>query len=334
VDSNNVLELKSPNPASPAITLFGANQFGNQLFVRPCYPNLWAVLRSIIEASPRAADCSVTGNPGIGKSMYAVWIMWYLIQEWKTKSGSSAGAGPLTIILHRYQIHSRFSSDGTVQEADMPGLFRSDLMRNTTWYIYDYSGASGFMPNPDYNAKTIVLSSPGPLAQSSFRKERGNTRYMPVWTEAELHACHQFVREFNAVTDEQFQERFKKFGGIARAVFAQDSSDMEERLDAAIALCTLENLEFARTKSITVHELSHRLLHFVVDETKFHATDVVLATKYVRDSILRRFDQEDESKIVSFLKKAAALVYYIRYVFVCCSCRCRFVLILRSFMFV
>ena len=58
------------------VLIMGSKSLGYRLLVRQCYKELVAIIST-------GGSFVLTGNPGIGKSMFAIYLIWYLLQNGK-----------------------------------------------------------------------------------------------------------------------------------------------------------------------------------------------------------------------------------------------------------
>jgi len=76
------------------VPIFGFERFPSKLYVRPCYEDLWD------DISSNTCHYLIQGSPGIGKSMFSVYLLWRFAKQiqppnyiiWAFKGIGKAGA--------------------------------------------------------------------------------------------------------------------------------------------------------------------------------------------------------------------------------------------------
>ncbi|KAF0696107.1 Aste57867_13115 [Aphanomyces stellatus] len=184
----------------------------SSVFVRPCYDELFKLLLKDIEE--RNQSVGITGNPGIGKSLFYAYCVFRLTQE---------------PILGRILIANC---------ADKYAVFEAGEFR----YVASTKELLGFMDNDNvirlidgrsnnlfcWTGVSILFTSPGYSDYKPFLKSTNVQYVMPPWTQKEL----SIAAEIAETTTKVVKERFDEFGGIARYVFSKQvhghTSDAKE----------------------------------------------------------------------------------------------------------
>lgn len=231
----------------------GDDKLGSRMFVRECYSKLAEITIDIVASG---YNLVITGNPGIGKSYFLFFFMYFLCTREQQ----------LTIVLFRH-LEKRWYlfSKGTVlvaEKAHGQTAFRKYLDDPDTWYLVDTAQPL------QVKAKTLLVSSPYVERYKEFRKTNAMIRFMPVWSKEDIDVCR---KEFynnpgnRYVSQENVDTLFKKWGGIPRYVLekANIQSDQDE-LEIAISKCTTYDVMTYTGSEGAPEHISHKLLHMVV----------------------------------------------------------------------
>ncbi len=168
-----------------------------RIFVRSCYLKLFPMLWGLFAESRNAVSLSLSGTPGVGKSLFGLLFLRELVAFLKTHAASSShstlfGQGLRGRVVYEVvkTAHDRSATfhliegDTVFVTHSIPEHWVSDPH---TFLIKD--GACDFYP-----AKCSVLWISSPQACSSFSKnvdlQHGQLLwYVPPWDEQELINC-------------------------------------------------------------------------------------------------------------------------------------------------
>jgi hypothetical protein len=117
---------------------------------------------------------AILGNPGIGKSFFHFYFLKFLL-----------GKNNTVVYHHNLMTHWYLFTPTGVRQGDNDTPLPNDLNDLSTWYLVD-----AIKPKI-WAAKTVLVFSPNPATYREFVKEGARTRYMPVWTEAEILHCRE-----------------------------------------------------------------------------------------------------------------------------------------------
>ncbi|KAI9233715.1 MAG: hypothetical protein BYD32DRAFT_118635 [Podila humilis] len=175
----------------------------------------------------------VTGTPGIGKSVFLIYLAIRLLAE-------SDDDNPPIIIFHTKwsDICFVFGGCSTVRSGNIKD-FAPFLTLTDTWYFVDSA------PEPVLDkARTVVSVSPKTLfSEDSYQdidKDVAWRYYMAPWNLEELKKCRSCVEDFKVVPLQVVEELYLRIGGVPRYVLARPKKEL--RLYP-------NNLEGAREKS-------------------------------------------------------------------------------------
>jgi hypothetical protein len=218
-----------------------------KLYIRESYQT---VASSIMKCTKKII---VNGTPGIGKSLFLIYLLWKLVNEGKR----------VLFIYNPYNIY--YDGKGGVfvfQTGCLPPPFNSDFWNETLWCLFDSRGKteSDLSLIPYDLCKCILSTSPRRETVNDFKKNlQVKTFFIPVWTEAELKAIARLFPNSHG-----WCRRFEILGGIPRKVLEDTELTPMQILEAACSDCTLDdcirkiNLDNSSTeKPKVVHNLIH-----------------------------------------------------------------------------
>ena len=285
--------------------LLGGDEYPEKIFVRKCYKSMYDKMLEVIRSDTKGNVMTVMGTPGIGKTVFGLFVMYKLLQEGKSVMYYHGG-------LNMYFL---FASQGSSVLAaarkkgfEVPGPNATGYVGRITTHDKDDTEKAGkrlvfflesqpelyYVHDPPkggidlrdlIRCKTIIVSSP----------HRGNTNtmknhqilfYMPIWTREELALGNKHFG--TGMTDQVLQQRWDKFGGSARWVLAKDNTTGLQRLDSALSKLRHEDMKHVldpffldsdQTSSLVVH------MHPKDDFSKYSTR---IATPHMFDHIRMR----------------------------------------------
>jgi hypothetical protein len=222
----------------------------NQLFIRESYKT---IASSILEGNG-SHKAIITGTPGIGKSLFLIYLLWQLVKK-RTR-----------VLFIYYPFNIYYDGNGGVFEfesSSLPSAIDYSFWNESLWCLFD----AKFKKEDDLarlrvGLSTIILStSPRREMVNDFKKPPvPDCFYMPIWTEAELEAIALLFPN----SSDEWHNRFTILGGIPRHVLEVTRHTPTEILKAACVVCTLDDCMQAvgidlelTPKSKTVHSLIH-----------------------------------------------------------------------------
>ena len=222
--------------------------------------------------------CLITGTPGIGKSIFLVFLLWKLIKEKKR------------VFYCRGSTRFYYDPNGKCWKyASIPDCLQRDPANDShpfwsmsLYCLYDLQEKDDNLRAVPYqDCQTICCSSPKRGAIDDFEKplRQANIFYMPIWTLAEMRALAQ---EYPSSND--WTTVFDILGGIPRRVFEKRSSEEEARssLYSGVRSCDLDRIQTMVGPEKLVAEIrSGDLVHCVVhihSEYPFHKAHLEFAS--------------------------------------------------------
>jgi hypothetical protein len=252
-------------------TFWGSSSLPDRMYIRADYVGLWAEIQRFLESGLRRVV--ISGNPGIGKSWFGLYIAFKLLTETERKP-------PAIVWEARLSGTRTLIRDGAVLHGTLES-FGSELAEVSTWYLVDES----VFPGPwRVEARTLVFSSPKRENYRLVLKATASTiRFLPVWSWEEIDSCRQLLYPADpGRTREAVQEAFSRWGGIPRFVLEKvgDASAQEE-LQKAFSAKNLDEVVKSVTDIETASEASHRVLH-IITSAPYLKSSIEFGSDYIR----------------------------------------------------
>ena len=248
----------------------------NQLFIRESYKT---IASSILEGNG-SHKAIITGTPGIGKSLFLIYLLWKLVKRGKR----------VLFIYHPFNIY--YDEEGSVFEfasSSLPSTIDYSFWNETLWCLFDAKGKkeANLYEFPTSLCKFILSTSPRREMVNDFKKPPvPQIFYMPIWTETELGVIAPlFPFSANA-----WRERFEILGGIPRHVLEDTTQSPIYMLEAACADCSLDDCikKIGINSTITgKSKVIHSLVHMTSDPP-FTNSSVCYASQTALNIIVRQ----------------------------------------------
>ena len=197
----------------------------------------------------------VCGDPGIGKSSYALYVFMTLVSKGENVIKFSIGGSAL--VFNRESGKIRFYCNGS-------DVKRESWAHENVWLLIDGHASSN--PYGDKRNRAIVFASPKRSNYHEFIKDRGVMMYMPPWEWNEIESLievlpedetREFVNAWSQFNDEtvadirqylitECKRRFELVGGKIRLVLNDVLSyeKLESMLRSAIMRTPSDSLTF------------------------------------------------------------------------------------------
>lgn len=151
---------------------FGQTRLHYPVYIRNCYKGLWVEVKKLeADMNPRVV---ITGNPGIGKTHFLLYILRELLQ---------AGRKVLLHISAMDAMDCYFCDGGNISLGPFRAFQTMLLNDSSICYIVD-----GHIPTIASSGLSIVTSSPRPSVYKEFLK-KGHCLWMPIWSKDEIEVC-------------------------------------------------------------------------------------------------------------------------------------------------
>ncbi len=248
-----------------------------KIYVRKCYEDVFDLLLKNIEMKSFA----ISGTPGIGKSVFFVYILYRLMKDFPEKT---LPLKPNRIVYQMGSTYDCFELQHlivtSISEIEAARLVREQ----DTFYIVD--GQSTPMPS---SCTSLFISSSRSKQYKEFVKQKmAKEWYFPVWTLEELQSCQ--IQCYPDLSIEILTERYRVCGGVARFVFHKDYSIpvpkiMKSALNDANAVRGVKYVG----ETTKIFPESHSLLQILVGDDEFgNAYQFIgldVASKYVGEQL-------------------------------------------------
>jgi hypothetical protein len=255
----------------PVIPIFFPDGF-KEMYVRQSYKDLFAKILDF--ENEDLIRMAITGNPGIGKSIFLFYMLWRLASMHTTE----------TVILNRAKDNGMiyvFRNDGCFVTRKVT-VICDYLNEKSTWYLTD---ALVIQPG-ELQAKTILISLPDRNQFKTFLKYSATDilRFMPVWSLDELQAS----RKLYGMSEKDVIERYCIVGGLPRFVLEKKNQDLDTLIKSIkdSYFNGLQELRFGDWSKIGYY--IDRVVQFIVDPVNFEDCGLQFSSQYVKDVALKR----------------------------------------------
>ena len=240
-----------------------------KIYVRKCYEDVFKLLLNYIEMESFA----ISGTPGIGKSLFFVYILYRLMKDFSIKALSLK---PNRIVYHMGSGKTCFNLENQTA-VEVEHLEAKKLVRQQdTLYIID-----GQTTPMSSSCITLFISSPRSQQYKEFVKQKmAKEWYFPVWNTEELQSCQ--IQCYPNLSIEMLHERLRIYGGVARVVFFRDYSTEQTTMNSALA--DTDAVKGVKNIGIVtdIFSTTHTLLHIIVSTDGYYRfLHVNIASKYV-----------------------------------------------------
>ena len=256
----------------------------NKLYIRDSYRTIASSI------NPGINKTIITGTPGIGKSLFLIYLLWKLVK-----------AGKRVLFIYHPDTIYYDGKGGVFEFTSLPSVVDHVFWAPDLWCLFDAKGKKEeHLSAFPYERCAFVLStSPRREMVNDFKKPpRPLAFYMPVWTETELKTIAPC---FATVID--WRDRFKILGGIPRHVLEDTHYEPTKLLQTACKQCDLDDciniigLESTITdKSKVVHSLVH-----MTSDLPFTEPSVTFASQTALAIIVEFKGTEAKRKMVELL---------------------------------
>ena len=274
-------------------TFLGSSTLLDRMYIRDDYVGLWSEIQRLMSSG--LSRIVVSGNPGIGKSWFGLYVAYQLL---------SRKSPPVIVWEARLSGTRTLIRDGRVLDGSLDD-FRTELSNTSAWYLVDEAIFPGAMR---VEANTLVFSSPKRDNYRLTLKASASTiRYLPPWSWEEIEACHALLYADDPTRPlSDVKAAYERWGGIPRLV-------LEQLRDEGAQLLLQEAIDTADVRGIwnsagqidAAPEASHRLLHIQV-QRPYVRKSVTFGTRYIVDCLLNRFLEQQESELSRFLISSAS----------------------------
>lgn len=265
--------------AAPPINTNMGNGF--VMYVRECYPTYYEKIQAkFAETKHKKSMITVTGTPGIGKSIFYL----YYFERYRTENPDkkvltasfTRGQELIECFVWNSLNEIAAGADSCITLTKLPDK------DNAPCELYLYDGSPKV--DPPETVKMVAFSSPNKNWLEEARKKKYHlTVYMPKWTAAELEDANLALKI--GLTKTEIEEKMSLFGGTARYTLTKDESFFKTGRKALVeALGNIETFDQVSrcfAGNMDLHKIVHRLMHYVVDENDWEESVLKPASKLV-----------------------------------------------------
>ena len=255
-----------------------------KFYVRDCYKDIADIM---LENKPHRM--SLLGSPGIGKSNFAVYLIWRRFQD--------DGLKEFPVFLHRDDIILQFEKDKEPKKVDADTLYSAPAQ---ALYIMD----ADIHRKHGVSCQSLWITSarrpetPASNAEHFKSAENGGGQFfMPPWTKEEI--LNDTAMALHNVPKELVEERFDIFGGTARLVLRKDEgrADVDRRklVEAVKSADALQSLK-ASSDMKAISKTTHLLVK-MMPWADFSWLDVQLSSPYVRQELVKQNRQDNSEEL-------------------------------------
>ncbi|EGF78958.1 hypothetical protein BATDEDRAFT_90343 [Batrachochytrium dendrobatidis JAM81] len=255
-----------------------------RLFIRDSYKSIASNIK------PGINKAIITGTPGIGKSLFLIYLLWKLVKEGKR----------VLFIYHPSTIYYD-GKGGVFYPNFLPSDNNVNFWASDLWCLFDAKGKNAAYLDalPYERCSFVVSTSPRRELTNDFKKSLPlQIFYMPLWTKPELEAIAPCF-----VTVIDWRHRFKILGGVPRRVLEDTSSDPVELLRNACRQCKLDDCIKIIGLNSTITDKSqvvHSLVH-MTSVDPFTESSVAFASQTALDIIVQIKGTEAKRKMEELL---------------------------------
>jgi hypothetical protein len=258
----------------------------NNLYIRESFRKIASSI------NPGINKAIITGTPGIGKSLFLIYLLWKLVKEGKR----------VLFIYHPFNVY--YDGKGGVFQffgGHLPLDADYSFWNDTLWCLFDakFKKEADLGDLPIGLGTFVVSTSPRREMVNDFKKPPvPQVFYMPTWTEAELEAVAPLFPNAN-----EWRDRFGILGGIPRHVLEVTTQPPTEMLEAACTDCSLDDCIKKIGMNSTITEKSkvvHLLVH-VTSTPPYTNSSVCYASQTALNIIVRHKGNEAKSRMSELL---------------------------------
>ena len=271
-----------------------------RLYIRESYE----IIASTIK--PGLNKSIITGTPGIGKSLFLIYLLWSLVK-----------AGKRVLFFYHPDTIYYDGQGGVFDLENVPSKRDRAFWMDDLWCLFDakYKKEEHLIALPCEHCTFVLSMSPKRQMINDFKKPpEPDVFYMPLWSETELKTIAPF---FPAAIN--WRDRFVILGGIPRYVLEATRREPTELLHAACQRCSLNECINSIGTGSTIEDTS-KVVHFLVHITSappFTESSVCYASQTALDIIVHNNWDQAKRKMRGLLAScernplSAALCGYI-----------------------
>ena len=286
-------------------------------FVRSCYPVYYNLIGDLLNGRDEhkiVENVTVTGTPGVGKSVFYI----YFFQRWIEEN-------PESIIITASFTRRRNLKQCVLFDIKNPsGLICKDIpFIEGALHLYD--GPPPFEPQD--NQMVCFISPNSEWYDSMIKSPRHRCLYMPVWTIEELLEADSYL-QIN-LGEDKLKQRFDFFGGSARYCLATDDAyfcvaekDLRNSAESITSFKMIPKI----IQNGGSHHLCHRIFH-VCPNWRFGlplSYSLFFCSRFIANKIyqsVKDFSDAQRAQMMGWVRSESMLASVVKDFFeICASC--------------
>jgi hypothetical protein len=267
------------------------------IYIRDCYPHYFDILWKDLFVDKKHSVL-ITGTPGIGKSIFYMYVLERMKKERKDTVFVLASFSKKNQLISCVILAPGKEPDRVDKNQGVPYIENA---------IYLYDGTPVVVEQG--LVKTVIFASP----DHEFIKEHSKNPtmrkyYMPLWTEREIFEAAELL-ELNLDYD-FIPKLFSTFGGTVRYIFTEDENFRIEEgfqnLKKAInSVKSLADLEKCLDLKVDDKDIIHRVFYFVPITGKPNTYEMCFGSFYIASAVeanLKNTDEQERLKLFRWLQ--------------------------------
>ena len=260
------------------------------MYIREAYKDIYKMLCSTMY------NRVVIGNPGIGKSYFAVYVLYHACKDGKR------------VLFHHVPSDQTYLFGDGLQVITGALATYHFSMPMAELLLMDM-GTKERPRYPSISEQVIVFSSPREGNYVEFVKGGAAKIYMSPWSWNEIKYAASKLSNLNL---EIVRDGFDIYGGIPRYVFAKSDETRQgyrSALHDMINACDMAAVTAAVHNKTDFSEQSHKVFHRIV-KTNSNGTydygryEFVLASKYISQRVFDKLEEKESCQLKLFLKQS------------------------------
>jgi len=278
---------------------------------------------SLLERIRQFERVVLLGNPGVGKSVFAYYYLWRMIQNKDSLPPDHKGNTnrPQVVLFQSGEkdFSNMFLSSLTAEAVTEDSKRLLSLMDpSKSIYFFEPAECKREPYFGNLDIPTVAFCSPDPVRYKEFCKNGGEMLYMPCWSQDELLVVGRFLRDNDdnlsaenraLLADKEVLERFSQFGGIFRHVIPSRPSYVERcHISQTRAINDFSHSSqrdfFLYKSDLGPQELSHWICQYDVarsGEGAFRNPRLQFVNADVRSKIIKVVNQISLEERIKFL---------------------------------
>jgi hypothetical protein len=294
MDVDNAKLMRVPNHFIPMQYPYQKTKF----YVRDCYSHYYDIINKDLFGEDDKDSVLITGTPGIGKSIFYMYVLERMKKERKDT----------VFVLASFSKKNELISCVILAPGKEPDILDDTIQRvpfiENAIYLYDGT------PNivKQRLVKTVIFASPN----HAFIKEHSKNptmrkRFMPLWTEREIFEAADLL-ELN-LDYEDIQNLISRFGGSVRYILTTDIDFRKEgRKNQERAIGSIKSwADFEKCLMLRIDDkdIIHRVFYFVPDMDESTDYEMRLGSIYIALAVeanLKNADEQERLKLFRWLQ--------------------------------